>query len=737
MLHIGFGAQFDGAGPAARRRVMLAVLLTSGCILASTTLHAQTMPAESVPAADASPAATHLQDIVVTANRRNENIQKVPIAISAFNGAALTSAGITNASDLGAVVPGLVYSSVVGYANPYLRGIGSTATGPGRENPIATYIDGVYIAAQSSAMLSLNNIAGVEVDKGPQGTLFGRNATGGAIQINTLTPSSVTSVRASVGYGNYDTFDGKLYATTGVAANLAADIAIAYTDQGKGYATNLANGRDVDKSSDFVVRSKLHWIVGDATTVTLAGDYGRTTGIPTLAPAPGTVPQFNPPVAAHKRDVYGDPQPFLRGSQWGVAATVKHEFQAVTLTSITAYRDTRYDSLFDSTLTAEPGTIFFITGKEPHKQFSQEFQLASGNGGPLTWVVGAYYFYERSGFMEPTTIGGDSFALFGLPSGILQLPDRKTNAAAAFGQGTYAIDPATRLTLGLRYTYERRTNRFIETLPDFGINDIDAAGHKSFNNASWRLALSHDFRPGVMGYASYNRGFKSGLYNSTRTVEPERLDAFEVGLKSALFERRVRLNLAGFYYLYKNIQSTSYPDGNLVITNGAKATLYGIDADAEFAVTKDLRITGGLEALHSRYDSFPDAPISVPLAGGGTTYVPGTADGNALARSPKLTANIAADYVHIFDRVKVAANVTYSYNDGWFAEADNRLRQPAYSLLNAALTFGPPSDGVSVKLWARNLLGEDYAVALAAQTNGDFVQWAPPRTFGVTLLTKF
>lgn len=577
--------------------------------------------------------------------------------------------------------------------------------------------------------------------------MFGRNATGGAIQITTLTPSSTPSMLASLGYGNYNMFEGKLYGTTGLAPDLAGDVAIAYTHQGDGYAKNIANGKDVDKSSDFIIRSKLHWIVGDMTTITLAGDYGRTTGVPTLAPAPGTIPQFNPPVASDKRDVYGSPQPFLKNTQWGIAATVKHEFSAMTLTSITAYRHTLYDSLFDSTLTAVPGTTFFVGGKELHNQFSQEFQLASNDQGRLNWVVGTYYFYEHSGYLDPTTIGGDSFALYGLPSGLLQSPDRKTHSGAVFGQGTYAFDPATKLALGLRYTYEKRDSHYVETLPDFGINDIDFRGKRHYNNVSWRLALSHDLSAGLMAYASYNRGFKSGLFNSQTSVKPERLDAFEGGLKSTLFDRRVRLNLSGFYYLYKNIQSTSYPNGNLVITNGAKATIYGLDADAEIAVTPELRLTGGLEALHSRYDSFPDAPISSPIpvdpldphgpGSGGTSLVAGSAAGNRLSHSPKLTANIAAEYVHEFATAKVSANVTYSYDDGWFGESDNRLRQPAYSLINASLTIGTLADTYSIKLWARNLLNKDYAVALASQTNGDFIQWAPPRTFGVTGTAKF
>ena len=712
------------------------------CILASATVQAQDTTVEDVSSEEPrtqtpKPTADQVQEIVVTANRREENIQKVPIAISAFDGAALARSGISNASDLGTLVPGLVYTSIVGYASPYLRGIGSSATGPGKENPIATYVDGVYLAAQSSAMLSLSNIAGIEVDKGPQGTLFGRNATGGAIQINTLTPSDTPSLTTSLGYGNYDTVEAKLYATTGLAPNLAGDVAVVYFNQGDGYGKNLANGMDVDKTRDYVIRSKLQWLAGDATTITLAGDYGRTDGIPTLAPAPGTIPQFNPPLAPNPRDVYGRPQPYLHIERWGIAGTIEQDLGAASLTSITAYRSTHYDSLFDSTLTAEPGTTFLVAGPEPYKQFSQEFRLTSDDNDRLDWVLGAYYFQERSGYLIPILIGGESLEAVGFPGGILSAQDRKTKSAAAFGQGTYAITDATKMTLGLRYTYEKRTNHYVESYPDAGFDGFEARGKVSFNNVSWRAALSHDFTSRVMGYLSYNRGFKSGLYNTVDAVKPERLDAFEAGLKSALFDSRIRLNLAGFYYLYKNIQASSYPGGQLVLTNGPKATLYGLDGDLEFVVSRDLRLSGGFELLHSNYDLFEDAPISSPVPGGGTVYNAGSAQGNSLARAPKLSANIAVDYSHVFGATKIATNVTYSYNDGWYAEADNRLRQAAYNLLNASLKVGTEDDRFAVKFWGRNLFNEDYAVALGAQTNGDFIQWAQPRTYGATMMTKF
>ncbi|MCJ2182881.1 TonB-dependent receptor [Novosphingobium sp. 1949] len=721
----------------------LRVALVSGVALSASAAWAQ--QADTVKPAKA--ADTRLNAIVVTAQRREQNLQDVPITISALSKSALERSGVDAIADLGTVVPGLVFSNVVGYAQPYIRGVGTNATGPGFENPVATYVDGVYYAAQAGGLMTLDNIASIEVDKGPQGTLFGRNATGGAIQIRTLDPEYALSGKAALGYGNYDTLTAQYYITGGVTSNLAANLAVGYSHQGDGYATNLANGKDVDRTENLAVRGKMRWQPGAGTDVLVVADYEKTNAIPTLAPAPGTIPEFDPPVASNPRNVYGDPQPYLHTSQWGLAATVTQDLGAITLKSISAFRKTAYDSLFDSTLTAEPGTTFYLTGKEPHRQFSEELQFASTRGSPLDWVVGAYYFWERAGYMEPTTIAGDSFALYGLPSGIVQSPDRRTLSGALFGQGTYETGSGLSLTAGLRYSIERRKMHFVETLPDYGIDDVDVRASKTFRNLSWRLAVSQRLSPSILAFASYNRGYKSGTFNNADPslypllIKPERLDAFEIGEKGVFFDEAVRVNLSGFLYKYTNMQTTTYPDGSLVIINGGKATLFGLDADMEWAVTGDVHLTSGLEALHSRYDSFPDAPISVPvgLPDGGTTYTTQAdgAKGNQLAKAPELTAYAALTYAHAFEAFKVEANATYSYNDGWYAEADNPLRQGAYSLINASFKLAQIDDALSVKFWGRNLLNKNYAATLASQTNGDYIQYAAPRTYGVTLGSAF
>jgi iron complex outermembrane receptor protein len=695
-----------------------------------------------------------LADVVVVAQKRPERLQDVPITINAFDGSQLNKSGIGVVNDLATVVPGLVYADVTGYGLPYLRGIGTTATGPGYENPVATYVDGVYYATQGADAFAFNNIASVEVDKGPQGTLFGRNATGGAIQINTLNPSREFAGNAEVGYGSYDTTTLRGYVTGGLTANLAANLAFNYSDQGKGYGLNLANRALVDKTDNLGLRSKLLFTVDAATALTVIFDYNRLVFIPALAPFPGTTPQFDPPVAANPRDVYGNPQPDGRNTQYGVSATLVHDLNLAKFTSITAVRTSFVDSLFDSTLTAVPGTLFFIEQHEPHRQASQEFQLASPGGTSFDWVSGAYVFWERSGYNDPILIGGSSFAVpeQGIPSGIIQNLDYKTYSAALYGQGTSHFTQATALTVGLRYTSEYRNDVFAQTLPDFDSTTVSAAD-RAFNNLSWRLALEHYFSSDTQGYVSHNRGFKSGGYSNGSPFLPERLDDYEMGAKQEWLEHRLRINAAAFFYDYRNIQTVTYPQGQEDITNGADAHLYGLDLDADAVISGDLKLSAGLEWLHSRYVSFPNAPISVPnrviapgspsygdgYESGGTTYTTraGGAAGNELPKAPKFTGDLSADYTTPLSAGKFSANLTYAYDSGWYAEADNRLKQPAYGVLNAFMSFGSANDDLVFKVWGRNLTDKLYAAFIASQSNGDFAEWAPPRTYGVTLSRKF
>jgi iron complex outermembrane receptor protein len=307
------------------------------------------------------------------------------------------------------------------------------------------------------------------------------------------------------------------------------------------------------------------------------------------------------------------------------------------------------------------------------------------------------------------------------------------------------VASATNLTVGIRYTVERRDFRGNEVLgfPDGSSQIIPDAQHKIFDKPTWRLALDHHFTPDVMGYVSYNRGFKSGGFNDallpTLEFSPEVLDAYETGLNTTVLDRHLSLDVAGFYYKYKNIQAFQYfENGSAFVYNAGAAQLYGFDFDAKLKLSEKLSLTAGLEAMHTEYTSFPTAAISTPIPGGGTAYSIGSAKGNRLPLTPNLTLSITGDYVIPLAALgDLTLTSTFAYSDGFYGEADNRLRQPAYHVVNAQVSWNSSDHIYMVRLWGRNLTDAEYTSSLGSQPNGDFAVFAPPRTYGVTISRNF
>jgi iron complex outermembrane receptor protein len=696
-------------------------------------------PAPSAPGADSS-GTTELEAVIVTAQRRRENLQDVPISVEAFGAARLDAAVITTSADLDVITPGLETGSEAGYAQPHLRGVGTIATNPGIENPVALYVDGVYYGALAGGVLALNNVAQIEVDKGPQGTLFGRNATGGLIQITTKDPTQTFAGQAGLTYGNYNTSGADLYVSGGVAPAIAADFAGTVRNQGTGYGVNYFTGQQVNKTMDAALRSKWIFDPSDATQIKVIFDYEKTHFSPVFLPAPGTTPFGGPPYTGDPQGLDGYYQPYGFLQQGGASVQIRQALEFGTFTSITAYRRVWMQTVFDGALVTDYNYALNINIKEPDAQYSQEFQLASPGDSRLKWVTGMY-LYSSDAKYNPISIYGGLLAPLTLDN---TDSDQKDYSAALYAQATGEVASDTNLTLGLRYTYEHRNFEASNILvvpggPPF-VDATDQA-HVSYEKPTWRVALDHKFAPQYMAYISYNRGFKSGGFNDdlvpTTQFKPETLDAYELGLKSDLLANRVRVNTAGFYYNYENIQAVRYPNGLEEVYNAPKARIYGLDLDTVFAVTQQLEVRAGLEALHTEYVDFPNADYTTPAVGGGTNFGVFNAAGKRLSLAPDFTGDVSASYTVPTSIGKANFNITYAYNSGWYAEPDNRLHQGSYSLLNAQIALTTPDTLWDFKLWGKNLTNEQYTSELASQENGDYSIFAPPRTYGVTIVRRF
>src|ERR1700761_405574 len=399
-----------------------------------------------------------LTEIVVTAQKRNENLQNVPIAITAVSGSQLAAVGASNVTAIADMTPGLQMTTSQGSLAPHIRGVGSEI--PNVENSVALYLDGVYIGSPSAALLSLNNVQQVETLKGPQGTLFGRNATGGALLIETREPTQNFTSNLDVSYGNFQTAMFNGYVAGGVIPSLSADLAVHLGHQGEGYGRNLDTGSDIYQTDlDLAVRSKWVWTPNDTDTVHMIFDFERRYG---SSATPNYIPRdtypsvlLYPPVTTpvpHPYDIntFLDPSDSL--DMGGVSVRLDHRMEWAKLVSISAYRQQSFDVKFDITLTPAtsiqqpvPFPPFSLIIPLPtvdalvdDKQISQEFQLVSPDDSSvnwLTWVAGLYYFHDLSEQVN-------SFA------------EVRTNSYSGFGETHIEFLPGTHLTLGLRYTDE-------------------------------------------------------------------------------------------------------------------------------------------------------------------------------------------------------------------------------------------------------------------------------------------
>lgn len=750
--------------------------LVRGALLASAAAWA--LPAMAQDAAPAKPAAEPVQedqsglvDIVVTAQKRQESAQNVPIAITALNSDQLSAAGTADTMDLKASVPALnVTTATGGIGLPRIRGVGATGQGPGIENPVAVYVDGFYYGASFGVLQSLFDTDQVAVLKGPQGTLFGRNATGGLIQITTMAPSFETQAKGQIGYGNYSTLNGGLFLTGGITDTLAASISAQVEDRGNGFGKNVVTGHDIQNGRTWAGRAKLLFQPDADTSVLLSGDFnGRNAAEPAfrnfkLNALGQSVPnQIIALGGDPDRDIYSDIDPKMTTRQWGTGLTISHDLGGVTLKSMTGYRKSDFTYYFDPDGTAVRRLV--IDNAQYDKQFTQEVNLISDGKGPFKWVLGGFYMHDSAGSSRGRSSGLLTFGGNGYTDTINNV---KLDSFSGFAEGTYTFGESTNFTAGLRYTSDKRslTAQAISFNGTTNTRTVtNSADDHVFNKLTWRLSLDHRFSPELLAYASYNRGFRSGTYIAQVSpiilLHPEVVDAYEVGIKSDLFDRHVRLNVAGYYYDQSNIQVQQVISGANSIYNADGAHIYGIDADITWQVSHNFKLFGGVNYTHARYTNFTNAIIAVPFplpAGfviptgqsclgtfgnpftqlGGNCLLRGDASGNKLQNTPEFTASVGGSLdipTTSAGTFVIAGN--YYYNDGYVGTTDERVFQGNYSLLDASLTWKLPGDKWSIRVWGKNLTDTHYWSQLGATNSGDNGTSNAPRTYGVTLGFNF
>lgn len=693
--------------------------------------------------------ASRLDEIVVTAQRRETAVQDTPLAINAVGGEEMAARQITDLEALSQALPNVNFGRNVGFARIAIRGIGLDTTTTGQEGRVAYHLDGVYISRPSATTGTFFDIDRVEVVRGPQGTLYGRNATAGAINVITNDPTDTPEgfLRTTLGNYNLMSAEGAVGMPLGgpFSARLAGQIV-----RRDGYGRNLFLNDDQDDQATESLRGKLRFAPSDTFDIVLSADYHSEddhnyTYHYLGAGKAGVVPlgqRLGGSTAEGPRDGYADSATMNRRTFRGLGAVATLDLPWATLTSVTGFRDSRVRWSSDQDNTEVAVAVFNMV--ERSKQFTQELRLA-GEFSRGNWLVGAYYFdedifgYNDFTPMTRAVVGGPNTLARGLYYG----GDIKAQSYAVFGQVDYELTEDLILTLGARYSDESKevdeftTRLDLVTLP--GAAPVIRARQQASVDAdsvSPRLGLQYEISPDAMVYASYAKGFKSGGFNLgaiNAAYEPEELTSYEVGLKADWLDGRLRTNVSAFNYGYDNLQVQKVVGAAVQVLNAASAEIRGIEAEIKALPHENLELGLDVSLLDSEYKDFRTSdPARAEL---------GEIDlsGNQLSQAPDYTVSLSVQYTMPTQYGEFRARVESRWVDRVYFSPFNvpETAQAANNKINLFLNYEHPDGRWTASAFVRNLTDEDTIAS--SQVSASLFSFPvlgalePPRTFGVQL----
>jgi len=701
-----------------------------------------------------------IEDILITAERRESTLQEVPISISAVSGDFLQASSLFDTEALAGTVAGLVIQrDVVGKA--VIRGIGTENFTVGGDPGVAVYVDGAYMARSSTAIFDFFDTERVEVLRGPQGTLYGRNATGGVINVISRAPTEELEARGSLTYGNYDALRIEGAVSGGLTDGVRVRVAGLYSSR-DGFTENIFPGADarglgeLDTKDLWAIRARADFDLGEDVTLELIGDVYRDDSnppafwytddsLPWQSPTAQFPLGFRTVSQGYEADVPGFTSLPVgqanRQDQTGITARLTWAADGFTLTSVSSYRDIEFDWINDGDGLSDFLVTYFQ--RDESEQFSQDITIASNGDGPLQWIAGAFYLTEDSQGLYAIPLG----PAFVPPAGFTVVFDgtNQTDAWGVFVEGSYTLGDFT-LTAGIRYSDESKDATLATPLFEGDTTFPVQTGSGNFDAITPRFVLDYQLTDDVMFYASATRGFKSGgfslLDNPLNDFDQETIWAYELGMKSKLLEDRLQLNLAAFYYDYNDQQLSQVTNLATLTTNAGSSTIWGFEGEFVAAVTEELRVEGNFAYLNTEFDEFctnDTRDLTRPID---TINCPGTPNlaGNELPRAPDFTAFVAATYQkELTQNLDGFVRVEWQHTGDQFFSVFNRpnIAQEAYSLFNASAGVGDIDGHWDVRLWVRNLANKEYFSNLFESGVLDNVVVpqgfaAPPRTFGVT-----
>ena len=685
-----------------------------------------------------------LEDIVVTAQKREESLQKTPISAAAFTSTALEARGIANLSDLQAQVPNLQLTPHPNSATTsriFIRGVGNLDDQITQDPSVAVYMDGVYIGRSQGLANEVAELERIEVLRGPQGSLYGRNATGGAINFITRAPVlGEFEAKQSVSVGNYDLFRTRTRLNIPLGDTLAVELGYLHARK-DGFVANRGTGvkRFGDQRRD-AYRAAVRWAPADGLDFRYTydrsdiGDTPPYVALSPLYPAMAVRPDEGSPAVAGllRNDVRAEGHNFT--ANWQIN-------DDLALKSVTGYRKLRNFSNQNYLAGAlGPFALFTNQFDDHQKQFSEEIQLVgSALESQLEYVFGLYYFDESSRSAARTVTAAR------IATDRAVTADNR--AYAVYGQGTYspdALDNRLHLTLGLRWSRDERkaTLQDVVTQANGAATTLPAgAGDNRFSNVSPTAILAYDISDRINAYAKLARGYKSGGYNVRASTTqrfnegfgPETLTSYELGLKSDLLERRLRFNIAAFYADYKDIQINTQSDATnptrTDVLNAGKARIKGVEVDITAKPADALTLTasyGYTDASYQRIEGLNGQNLAQLFV---------------FTNIPRHSLNLGAEYVVPDTPIgTLTAGINYNFQDRAYAASnDPRYIIPDYGLLDARLTLSELPVGaadIRLSLWGKNLTDKKY-YSFHGNSGLPGAIFGDPRSYGLDLSLAF
>jgi len=700
-------------------------------------------------------------DIVVTAQRRAERLQDVPFAVSAFSDEALDNAQITNTKDLQNVTPGLNFTQAAFGPAPLIRGIGSRGAQIGDEAVVPQYVDGVYQSFLFGQINDFNNIERVEVLKGPQSALYGRNAVGGAINIITRTPQTDPSIEATLAYGRFNDRRIDIYATGGFGP-IASDIAFHFRKD-DGYLRNISQNARSAYTRNLGIRSKTVFSPSDRFDFTLVLGHSNTTdavATGNFALNGNSVGRRQFPalfLPTRRYEIAQSGRPDVRIKQYSASLKSEYHGDDFEIVSISGFSKARLKGQNDTDATPAPVAYPEFIYKD--ESFIQEIYASLHAADSLQAIIGGVYFYDLAR-NTPSQSGATNALGQNVTTSIFSRV--VTNSFAVYGQIEYEIVPKLRIIAAGRYTNEHKD--FETRLESFNMTTLVTSttapppAEKSWSKFNPSATLQFEPNSTLQFYARAANGFKSGIFNSagvnTTPVNPQTAWQYELGAKASI-SRQLAINLAVYKSREKGVQIAARDPitGATFLQNAASTKNTGAEIEIQAQPIPGFTVQAGAAYSRAKFDEFPAASATIPQTAvnpvpatacilgsgpplGGNRTVICDVSGNPVPRTPRFTFSLNPAYRFALGGGEVTLSGSYYRQSSYYWDVLKRVREPAYSMVNARAAWAPNSN-LEFALWGRNLSNAHPFISFASSATADNVIVARPRTYGVEVQFKF